>query len=132
MRTQFFYDGADRLIEVQSAYGTSAQQTTFAQSFTENGLQATLTDANGNVTTYEYDGVDRLERIRFPNASGGGSSSSDYEQFSYNANGMVTQRRLRDGGLINFGYDNLSRVTSIDAPSGTAECGPARMGAPGA
>ncbi|MGD9816788.1 MAG: RHS repeat-associated core domain-containing protein [Hyphomonadaceae bacterium] len=89
--------------------------------YTANSQLATLTDANGNVTTYEYDGLDRLRRIRFPNASGGGSSSTDYEQFAYNDNSLVTQQRLRDGGEINFTYDNLSRVTAIDAPSGTPD-----------
>jgi YD repeat-containing protein len=28
------------------------------------------------------------------------------------------QRRLRDGGLINFSYDALMRVIAVDAPSG--------------
>jgi YD repeat-containing protein len=31
----------------------------------------------------------------------------------------VTQRRLRDGGLVNFSYDALMRVIAVDAPSGT-------------
>lgn len=119
--TRNIYDNADRIVQVQAGYGTSLVQTTMAQTFTANGMPATLTDANGNVTTYEYDGIDRLIKIRFPNASGGGSGTSDYEQFTYNANGLVTQRRLRDGGLVNFTYDNLARVTFVNAPSGTPD-----------
>ncbi|MBC7770227.1 MAG: RHS repeat-associated core domain-containing protein [Phycisphaerales bacterium] len=119
--TRTVYDNADRVTQVQSGYGTSLQQTTMTQTFTADGLLATLMDANGNITTYEYDGIDRLIKIRFPNVSSGGSSSTDYESFAYNANSVMTQRRLRDGGLVNFTYDNLSRVTLVDAPSGTSD-----------
>lgn len=115
------YDLADRVIQVQLGYGTPLQQVAMSQTFTLNGEVATLTDANGNVTTYEYDGIDRLIKARFPNASGGGSSTTDYEQLTYNNNSQVTQRRLRDGGLVNFTYDNLSRVTLLDAPTGTSD-----------
>jgi len=119
--TRNTYDLADRVTQVQTAYGTALQQTTMSQTFTLNGRVATLTDANGNVTTSEYDGIDRLIKTRFPHVSGGGSSTTDFEQLTYNANSLVTQRRLRDGALVNFTYDNLSRVTLVDAPAGTSD-----------
>jgi RHS repeat-associated protein len=71
----------------------------------------------GNLTTTEYDGFDRVRKIRFPNSSGGGSSAADYEQYSYDAGSNVTQDRRRDGAVVNFAYDNLSRVILLDAPA---------------
>jgi YD repeat-containing protein len=111
------YDSVNRVVSAISALGTSAQQVSAAQSYTANGQAATLADASGNLTTTEYDGFDRVRKIRFPNASGGGSSTTDYEQYSYDAGSNLTQDRRRDGALVNFAYDNLSRVILMDAPA---------------
>jgi RHS repeat-associated protein len=105
------YDNADRLLKVTAAYGTSAAQDERVQTYTANGQMATAADGKGNLTTYEYDGFDRSSKVRYPNISGGGSSTTDYEQYSYDAAGRVTQDRRRDGNTISFSYDNLGRVT---------------------
>ena len=111
------YDAAGQVTQVQSALGTAAQQN-ILQTFSPNGAQATLVDGKGNVTTYEYDGFDRLSKTRFPVASqAGASSASDYEGLSYDVNGNVVQRRLRDGQVIAYGYDALDRVTLKDVPN---------------
>jgi YD repeat-containing protein len=44
------------------------------------------------------------------------SSSTDYEERGYDANGNVTSRRLRDGQVVQHGYDALNRVTLKDLP----------------
>uniref|UniRef100_UPI0025E76FE0 RHS repeat-associated core domain-containing protein n=4 Tax=Pseudomonadota TaxID=1224 RepID=UPI0025E76FE0 len=49
-------------------------------------------------------------------AGSGTSSGSDYEQLGYDAASNVTSRRLRDGQVIGFTYDNLNRVTLKDLP----------------
>src|SRR3546814_6559547 len=41
---------------------------------------------------------------------------SDYEQVTFDANGNVTNRRLRDGTNIGYGYDNLNRLISKNLP----------------
>lgn len=114
------YDAANRPLSTITAFGTSAQQTTAAQTYTypNQDLVTSLTDANGNLTTYEYDGHDRLYRLRFPNATGGGSSTTDYEQYTYDANSNVTQDRRRDGATLTFAYDNLSRPITMTPSSG--------------
>lgn len=117
--TRYTYDITDRVTNVASAYGTSNQQNTLAQTHTTNGLVATMTDANGNVTTYEYDGFDRTRKIRFPNTSGGGSSTSDYEQYTYDANSNVTQDRRRDGATISYAFDNLNRASTMTPSTGS-------------
>ncbi len=98
--------------------GTSVEADEETSTFTTNGKLETITDGEGNKTTYVYDGHDRLYRTNFPHPSTDGvSSTTDYEQSTYDANSNITQRRLRDGQLINFSYDNLDRVTLKDLPS---------------
>src|SRR6185295_149484 len=98
--------------------GTTDAATERTLTYSNNGQLVTLKDAENNLTTYEYDGFDRLSKVRYPNvAKGSGTSSStDYEQLSYDANGNVTSRRLRDASSIGFTFDNLNRVTLKDLP----------------
>lgn len=112
------YDADNRVTGVTSAYGT-ADASTATTSYTANGRTATVKDGENNLTTYEYDGLDRQVKTRLPLPTQGSNASSttDYEQLTYDANSNVTQRRLRDGGTIALSYDNLNRVTSI-TPSG--------------
>jgi len=114
------YDANGRVNKVQSAYGISGVQADeVTNTFTNNGLTASVTDAEGNKTSYEYDGFDRLTKTRYPDTTKGAgtSSTSDYQQPSYDVNGNVTNMRLRDGQNIAFSYDNLNRVTVKDLPS---------------
>src|SRR3546814_5364364 len=70
-----------RLQKVQRAYGTPLQQDYVTYSYTANGKQKTVTDANGTTATYEYDGHDRLKRWHFPSKTTAGvSSDTDYEE----------------------------------------------------
>ncbi|MES2058084.1 MAG: RHS repeat-associated core domain-containing protein, partial [Pseudomonadota bacterium] len=113
------YDAADRVIKIQAAFGTAEQADETTKTYTDNGLVATLADAESNKTTYEYDGVDRLSRTRYPVTTAGSSTSSttDYEQLGYDASGNVVSRRLRDGTSIAYSYDALNRVTAKDLPA---------------
>lgn len=112
------YDAADQVTKVQAALGTTSQIDEATATYTPNGRLQTLADARGNLTTYVYDGVDRLSQTRFPSpTTAGTSSTTDYEGLTYDPNGNVTQRRLRDGLLIGYGYDNLNRLVSKDVPN---------------
>ena len=118
--TRHTYDNADRVTKVQSAYGVSGVQSDDVTStYTTNGRLATATDAEGNKTTYEYDGVDRLLKTRYPSTTfgAGTSSTTDYEQLSYDANSNITSRRLRDGVTLGYVYDTLNRLTQRTVPS---------------
>ena len=59
------FDAAGQLITSVSAAGTSAASTEQMQ-YTANGKVANVTDANGNVTTYGYDGFDRTTTVTYP------------------------------------------------------------------
>jgi RHS repeat-associated protein len=115
--TKRVYNAAGELPNVQSGYGTAAQRNEHITTFSTNSLPTTITDARGNLTTFQYDGHDRLYRTYFPSLTQLGiSSTTDYEQFAYNAAGHVTQKRLRDGQTIDFGYDALGRLQTKNLP----------------
>eukprot|EP01035_Chromulina_nebulosa_P063184 gene63184-86430_t len=96
------YDAAGQATKLQTAYGTSVQADEASESYNNNGTLATVTDAEGNKTSYTYDGFDRLLKTSHPSttAGAGTSSSTDYEQLTYDAGSEVTARRLRDGNSI--------------------------------
>jgi RHS repeat-associated protein len=112
------YDAGDQVTQSQLAIGTTDAATERTLTWSDNGQLATLKDAESNLTTYEYDGFDRLSKTRYPDTTkGSGTSSvSDYEQLSYDANSNVTSRRLRDANSIFYTLDNLNRVTLKDLP----------------
>jgi RHS repeat-associated protein len=117
--TKTIYDTAGQVVKVRTAVGTAQQSDEITQTYTLNGKVATVTDGENNRTTYEYDGHDRLSKTRYPVGTLGAASSSttDFEQLTYDANSNITQRRLRDGQLVNFTLDNLNRVTVKDLPA---------------
>jgi RHS repeat-associated protein len=118
--TKNTYDTIGRVTQVQTAAGTSDQANEATGTYNKNGTLATLTDAEGNTTSYVYDDFDRLLQTRYPSttAGSGTSSSTDYEQLSYDAGSEVTNRRLRDGSNIGLIYDHLGRLTYKDLPTG--------------
>ncbi len=107
--SKLVYDGAGQVTSQYSAVGT-ADQVEEKSGYTASGKVSSVTDGNGNVTTYAYDGLDRLSTTSFP----GGS----FEQQGYDANGNVISKRLRDGQVIGYGYDALNRLVSRDRPNG--------------
>ena len=51
-----------------------------------------------------------------PPKGAGTSSTTDYEQLTYDLNSNVVTRRLRDATSIAFTYDNLDRPTLKNLP----------------
>ena len=115
--TKMTYDNADRTLKKTSAFGTSLASDDAIATYSDNGQTLSLTDAEGNRTSYVYDGFDRLSQTWFPSLTTKGSSSTgDYEELTYDRNGNVTNRRLRDGTSIGIDYDNLDRVQTKNLP----------------
>ena len=114
------YDAASRVTKVTTGYGSGAAIDVHTVTFTTNGKVATLTDGRGNRTTYEYDGFDRLLKTRFPSpTTAGTSSTTDYEQLSYDVNSNVATIRARNASTITLTVDNLDRIVLRDLPSGS-------------
>ncbi len=110
--TKYYYDNASAVIRVTKGYGTASAADDFVKTYNAaNGLLATNADGNGNLTTYEYDGLNRLVKTRYPMPSTGTvSSTTDYEQTTYTG-AQISSVRLRDGQIVNFAYDALGRVS---------------------
>lgn len=130
------YDSQGRLIQTRRAVGTNLEQAYATYSYTPNSKQEFVIDANGNKAKLAYDGFDRQIGWYFPSqsppsafnpssqvtalATAGAVSSTDYEAYSYDANGNRTSLRKRDGRTINYVYDQLDRVIAKTFVSGGA------------
>ena len=112
--TRTAYDGLGRVTTTTAAVGTVNASVVQTNSYTSDGQLASVKDGENNLTTYEYDGFDRQVKTRYPAPAKGANASSttDYEQLTYDGDSRVTQRRLRDGTTITATYDALGRQTS--------------------
>lgn len=117
---QTTYDAVGRPSSTTSAYGLAAA-TTQGLTYTPNGQVATLTDGNGNVSIRGNDGFNRFTTLRYPNPTGGGTSTTDYQSVTYDAYGRMNASRNRAGQITTVTLDNLGRITTVDAPSGTMD-----------
>ena len=117
--TTNLYDPADRLIRVLQGESAPNQRTLMAQDWTTNGKVAWMEDGEGNRSTFIYDGFDRVFKLEYPVATLGAhlSNVNDYEQYGYDANDNPTTKRTRSGGLFTTTFDNLNRISAIDAPA---------------
>ena len=119
--TKNVYDNADQLTQIRKAVGTSLEQAYATYTYTPNGKQEYVTDANGNRAKLTWDGLDRQSGWYFPSSTTVGQvSTTDYEAYGYDANSNRLSLRKRDGRNINFAYDALNRVTSKTYPNGGA------------
>jgi RHS repeat-associated protein len=116
-RTQ--YDMNGRPTVIQRAYGTPLQQDDVKYAWAED-LPVSITDANGNVSHFEYNGPYRaMTKWTFPSSTTAGEvSTTDYEAYGHDENGNRTSLRKRDGRVINYTYDALNRMTSKIIPDG--------------
>ena len=116
--TRTVYDGYRRLPTVTTTgVGTTAEGAEVTRTYTALNQVASLTDANGNRTGYEYDGFGRLSKTFYPSPNTPGTSSTtDFEQFTYDAASNLVSRRLRDGQVMGLSYDDVGRMTIKDLP----------------
>ncbi len=115
---RYFYDELGRTTQVTTGASTDAAAAEAVATFTLNGQLATLADARGYLTTYEYDGHDRLVRTRYPDpVTTGVSSATDVEIVGYDANGNVTSFTTRRAETLTMNYDNLNRLLNKAVPN---------------
>jgi RHS repeat-associated protein len=133
-KSKTIYDGAGRVSQVIRAFGStqtyadgsSLEQDYQSFTYTATGQPSTIKDANGNLTTYFYDGYDRLVRTNFPHDTVTGTSdATDYELYAYDENGNPNLKRTRKGDYILSSFDALNREVwkedRIGSPVGTLE-----------
>jgi RHS repeat-associated protein len=111
--TEMVYDLAGQKLQEIHGLGTTAQETYATHTYGLDGEAATIADANGNVTTYVYDGFLRLKQTQFPSTplAAGTSDVTDVESYTYDANGNRLSLTKRDGSILSFCYDTLNRQT---------------------
>lgn len=117
--TKYGYDSNARLTSTTEGHATSNPGTISTQ-YNPNGTVKSVTDAEGNLTAYEYDRFDRLEKTRFPSPATKGQTLS-VEQIGYDANSNVISRTLRDGTAITYDYDDLGRLHVKHLPGGEGD-----------
>ena len=126
------YDAANRTVQVRKGVGTDLEQAYVTYSYTPNGKQEFVVDANGSKARLVYDGFDRQIQWQFPSpsaptgynpatqatalATSGATNGGDYETYGYDANNNRTSVRKRDGRTLTFTYDALNRMTSKIVP----------------
>lgn len=151
------YDAAGQLTKVQKAYGITTangfpvtlQQDYVGYSYTPNGKQEYVTDANGNKAKFAYDGHERQIAWIFPSKTTPGqlagctlspiaeangitapsttvTTGDDCEKYGWDRNGNRAKLIKRDGRVLNYAYDALNRMTSKIVPDG---CAPVQVGA---
>lgn len=130
--TKNIYDTVGNLVQVRKAIGTDVEQAHATYTYTANGKQQFVIDANGNKAQILYDGLDRQLSWYFPSATppaafnpatlstvlatAGAVSATDFESYGYDANGNRTTLRKRDGRSFTYTFDALKRMTSKLVP----------------
>jgi RHS repeat-associated protein len=101
----------DQLLTETRAVGTSLEQIHVINTYNERLLE-TQTDANGNMTEYSYTNYRRLWKRWYPSKTDKGNvNASDYNEYTYDANGNVLTDRKRNGDVITYTYDTMNRPT---------------------
>jgi RHS repeat-associated protein len=119
--TKFEYDTASNVIKIIKAYGTPRAQDYATYEY--NGyLRQNVKDANGNLTSYEYDALGRLSNTCFPMGDvsfRGLSNPLDCEIYEYDSEGNQTYFKKRSGKEFRYYYDAHNRMFAKDDKSST-------------
>lgn len=117
LTTSFVYDVSGRILEVHDP-----DSGTEARLYTPFGESKRTVDANGGVTTREYDRLGRptlvLTVAAAPYLAPAGASSNDAQRTTFqwdtavNGKGRLKEATSVDGITTTFGYDVLGRTTS--------------------
>lgn len=130
------YDADGRLIQVQQAADGSLLRTV-STTYTLTGKPATATDANGNVTRYAYDLLDRQVKVtdamnrvtqftydalsRPSQTFNTAIQATPLVQRTYTANGQVASLSDANANTTSFSYDGFDRLSSTTWPGGSTE-----------
>jgi YD repeat-containing protein len=122
--TRYDYNNFGQVLTEERAVGTALQQVYVTNTYDDQGRKTDVYDANNNRTNMRYDQYNRVDRVSYPTKSSIGSGQydySDYEEYSFNANGNRLSLRKRDGKTIYYIYDALNQVTKKNWPNTTAK-----------
>jgi len=102
----FVYDSLGRLTQNQRPH--QGNQSTYTYTYDQDGNETSSTDSSGDVTSYQYDSVDRL--IAIVDSEGG------VAEYQYNLDDTRTLVKAPNGAETTFEYDLLGRMLSESSP----------------
>lgn len=116
--TRTHYDIRDRITRVEKGVGTPLVHDEQSFMYLGNtGLVLTVDDARDSRTRYSYDAFRRVRYVYYPSPTVALThNTSDYEFYTYDANGNRTRIRRRDGQNVYLSYDALDRITLRNVP----------------
>lgn len=123
------YDDSSRLTEIKSARSGEVLKK-FVYSYTsptggDSALRQTMTDEDGDKTTYAYDGVNRLISAKTSTGSG---QQTDSREYAYDPSSNLTSRK-ENGSTRSFGYNGANQMCWSFAGESSAACTAAPAGA---
>jgi YD repeat-containing protein len=105
-------NGTWRVATVTTGTGAAAQTLTLGYSLGTD--TTTVTDGLGRVWSYTYNAAGQLTEVTAPTVNG----SSPTTQYSYDANGNLTQVIDANGGITTYSYDANGNRLSVEDPTG--------------
>ena len=105
---EFAYDALGRQIST-TEYLTGAVVCVTCQTYDGVGNILTKTDSNGNVTSFEYDNLDRPKKITSPDDTPNNSNDNPTVEYTYDLNGNVLTQKTgsRIDATMTFNVRNL-------------------------
>jgi len=110
--TKFMYDNMDRL-ETRTDPLTNSE----GYQYDGDGNLVQFTDRNGNITSYQYDALNRLTFAGFGTQPG--PTYQNTISYTWDGGNRLTQVADSIAGTTTLGYDGLSRLTSVSSPQGS-------------
>lgn len=105
--TTYNYDANGYLTSITDANG----QTAWTISYDGYGRIATRTDAGGNTLTYQYDNLNRITKLIYPD--------STYYEYTFNKLDLASMKD-RLGRVTTYSYDANRNLRSVTDPAGHA------------
>jgi RHS repeat-associated protein len=114
----FEYDALGRLTAVIQNYKSPYQSTPDTNVRTEytydsHGNRLTVKDANGHITAFEYDKLDRLKKET--------DALGHFTTYAYGLSGQTVSKTDANGVTTTYAYDGARRLTDINYPDGTSD-----------
>ncbi|MCW5844574.1 MAG: right-handed parallel beta-helix repeat-containing protein, partial [Caldilinea sp.] len=107
--TEYVHNAHDQLLSERVSGRDIAAETRYVYDINRN--LATITDANGNTTTYGYDDANQRVQTRYADGSTVG--------FTYHPDGQLATRTDQAGVVTVFSYDGFNRLRRKDYPDGS-------------
>ena len=102
--TFYIYDAADRLLEVDTPFGTGSARITTKYEYDLQDNRTKLIDAKGKETTYTYDELNRLATVT--------DATTHQTSYSYDEVGNIHTKTDGKGQTTTYTYDSLNRLMS--------------------